>query len=102
MDDLISEQEHIQSERGGWMIDSARCYPPNQQGLSEQIVGRWLKARGCRDEFMISTKGGHSPIDRMNQPRLSREELNHDIELSRQALDIDLYWLHCDDRSRPV
>lgn len=92
-------------ERGGNVIDTARCYPPTHQGRSEAIVGRWLKSRACRDEFLISSKGGHPPMDQLGQPRLSREELKHDLELSRKALGvdcIDLYWLHRDDLNRPV
>ncbi|MDF7822590.1 aldo/keto reductase [Pontiellaceae bacterium B12227] len=92
-------------ERGGRVLDTARCYPPPNEGLSEEIIGRWLKARGCRDDFLISTKGGHPPMDQLNRPRLSAEELTHDIEKSRLALGvdcIDLYWLHRDDETRPV
>jgi aryl-alcohol dehydrogenase-like predicted oxidoreductase len=92
-------------ERGGRILDTARCYPPPKQGLSEEIIGRWLKARGCRDDFLISTKGGHPPMEQLDRPRLSIAELTHDIELSRKALGIDcidLYWLHRDDESRSV
>lgn len=45
---------------GGNFIDTAECYPvpvsPEFQGESERIVGRWLKERNCRDEFVIATK----------------------------------------------
>ena len=40
--------------------------PPNAGGVSEEIIGRWLAARGNRDEMVIATKvraamGGTSP-----------------------------------------
>lgn len=92
-------------ERGARILDTARCYPPPRQGLSEEIIGRWLKARGCRDEFLVSTKGGHPPMDQLDRPRLGADELTHDIEASRRALGldcIDLYWLHRDVENRPV
>lgn len=91
--------------RGGRILDSARCYPPPREGESERIIGRWVKARGCRDEFLISTKGGHPPLHQMDRPRLSSQEILQDIEQSRQALGvdcIDLYWLHRDDENRAI
>lgn len=91
--------------RGGRILDSARCYPPPREGESERIIGRWLNARGCRHEFLISTKGGHPPLDQMDRPRLSSQEISQDIEESRQALGvdcIDLYWLHRDDENRAI
>lgn len=51
--------------RGGNFIDTAELYPapigPQNVGRSEEIVGRWLKARGCRAEFIIATKVGTTP-----------------------------------------
>ena len=32
---------------------------PDWCGDSEVIVGKWLKDRGCRDEFIIATKVPH-------------------------------------------
>lgn len=48
------------AEHGGNFIDTAEAYPvpmnPDWCGDSEQIIGKWLKERGCRDEFVIATK----------------------------------------------
>lgn len=45
---------------GGNFIDTAEGYPvpvsPEYQGDSERFVGRWMKDRGCRDEFIVATK----------------------------------------------
>jgi aryl-alcohol dehydrogenase-like predicted oxidoreductase len=95
-------------ELGGNMIDTARCYSdwvPGETGRSENLIGRWLKARGCREHVLISTKGGHPPMDDFSTVRMSRAQLMADVEASRRALGvdtIDLYWLHRDDINQPV
>ena len=95
-------------EAGGNLVDTARIYSdwiPGETGRSEALIGRWLKARKCREQIMVSTKGGHPPMDDMASVRMSEAELIHDIDLSRKALGIDtidLYWLHRDDLNQPV
>ena len=46
--------------RGGNFITTSEAYPappgPQYIGQSEEIIGRWLKDRGCRDEFVVNTK----------------------------------------------
>lgn len=93
---------------GGNQLDTARVYSdwiPGETGRSESLIGRWLKSRGCRERMVIATKGGHPPMDNMNQVRMSKAELIYDLDLSRKALGvdmIDLYWLHRDDINQPV
>lgn len=95
-------------EAGGNQVDTARIYSdwvPGESGRSENLIGRWLKSRNCREGMMVATKGGHPPLDDMTRPRLSEAELLHDLDLSRKALGvdtIDLYWLHRDDTTLPV
>lgn len=95
-------------EAGGNQLDTARVYSdwiPGEIGRSENLIGRWLKSRKCRDRMMIATKGGHPPMDQMDRVRMGKAELIHDIDLSRKALgvdQIDLYWLHRDDLNQPV
>ena len=47
-------------DSGGNLIDTADCYsvwaPNNPGGISEQIIGRWLKATGNRDRVLVATK----------------------------------------------
>src|SRR5260370_8032239 len=47
-------------DSGGNLIDTADCYslwaPNNPGGISEQIIGRWLKATGNRDPVLWATK----------------------------------------------
>ena len=95
-------------ELGGNFIDTARVYgdfatPKN--GESEKVVGRWMEQRRCRDRVFLSTKGGHPPLGRMDQSRLSREDIRSDMAGSLEDLrtdHVDVYWLHRDDISRPV
>ncbi|MBE5807544.1 MAG: aldo/keto reductase [Clostridiales bacterium] len=93
---------------GGNFIDTARVYgdfTTPREGLSEQVIGRWLSARGCRDDIFLSTKGGHPRLDTMDIGRLDRESVRSDMQASLEALrtdHVDVYWLHRDDVSRPV
>lgn len=93
---------------GGNFIDSAHVYGDwmNQgPGLSERLIGQWLKERGGRDKLVISTKGAHPKLDGKGLPRMSRQEIEADLAGSLRGLGtdyIDLYFLHRDDEGRPV
>lgn len=95
-------------ELGGCFIDTAHVYgnwASPVPGMSERTIGAWLAERDCRDRIVLATKGGHPHIDRMDVPRLSRDEIMSDLfeSLDRLRVEyIDLYWLHRDDPSRPV
>jgi len=95
-------------EAGGDFFDNARIYSdwvPGERGRSERIFGDWLKRRGSAEGIVISTKGGHPPLGRPGESRLTASELKRDVELSLAAMGverIDLYWLHRDDPSRGV
>lgn len=98
----------IFADAGGNCIDTARVYAswlPDGKGASEKTVGKWLKIRGNRNKIIISTKGGHPLLEQMNCGRLSRKEIESDLDESLRALGvdvIDIYWLHRDDMARPV
>ena len=51
---------------GGNAIDTAHVYAG---GNSERAIGRWLEARGVRDQVVLITKGCHPSMDR---PRVTR------------------------------
>ena len=95
-------------ELGGTTVDTARvygCHYGGGDGISELTVGKWLASRKCRDRVVISTKCAHPPLDSMTTGRLSREEIESDIDASLRALGvdyIDILWLHRDDTSRSV
>jgi len=92
---------------GGNFVDTANSYsawvPGNQGGESEAILGRWMKARGVRDEIVVATKVG-SPLH--DQPEgLGRDAIRKGAtdSLTRLQTDrIDLYYAHIDDESTPL
>lgn len=95
-------------DAGGNCIDTARLYAswvPGGDGASERTIGKWMKSRGCRGRVLLSTKGGHPPLERMSSGRLNRRDIEADLEESLKTLGtdvIDLYWLHRDDATHPV
>ena len=91
---------------GGNMLDTARVYSdwiPGEVGRSERVIGQWLRRRGRRDDLVIATKGGAPVQDDpalSQKPRMRREQMRYDIELSLKTLGIDcidLYFYHRDD-----
>ncbi len=95
-------------EAGGNFFDTAHIYAAWREGYwgaSERTVGEWIKSRGCRDRVVLATKGGHPPLDDIDQGRCGSGDLEHDLNESLERLRVDLvdvYWLHRDDPSRPV
>lgn len=93
---------------GGNFIDTANIYsawvPGNAGGESEAIIGRWLAARGNRDDVVIATKVGMQGGP--DQPKgLTRDKIRRGVELSLARLQtdhIDLYYAHEDDADTPL
>ncbi len=89
---------------GGNFIDTADVYGrrgAGGAGESERIVGRWMAARGNRDQLVIATKVGMSP----DLHGLSRATIRRGIEgsLERLGIDtVDLYYAHQDDPETPL
>jgi aryl-alcohol dehydrogenase (NADP+) len=83
---------------GGNFIDTADTYMRPNMGTSETIIGRWLAARGNRDELVIATKVG-------SDGGLSARNIAKHAEGSLRRLQtdrIDLYYSHKDDLDVPV
>lgn len=80
-------------------FDSAHSYVFDGRSLDEQL-GRWMKARGNRDQVVIVAKGCHpEPPDRPG-PRVTPEAAESDIAetLERMGADrLDLWLFHRDD-----
>jgi aryl-alcohol dehydrogenase-like predicted oxidoreductase len=110
------------AELGGNFIDTADCYSSwagamggsaNPGGVSEEIIGRWLKQRGVRDEMVIATKV-RAPMGpqfsdhrgtRRQREGLSRRWIMQacDDSLRRLGVDhIDLYQAHFIDSLVPI
>ena len=98
-------------EAGVNFFDTADVYGGPQSpdmekgyGISEEIIGRWLKRTGRRDEIVLATKVyqpmGTGPNDR----RLSAFHIRRACEASLRRLQtdhIDLYQMHHVDRATP-
>lgn len=90
-------------DAGGNMLDSANVYGkffPAGTNVCDRHIGNWLKSRGCRNEFIVETKGGHPDVHDFGISRLQKEDIRSDIEESLTALQtdvIDLFFLHRDD-----
>jgi NDP-hexose 2,3-enoyl reductase len=92
-------------ELGINFFDTANVYGWKKgEGVTEQIVGRWLAQGGRRDRIVLATKVygemGTSP----NQGRLSAYHIRRacDESLRRLKTDvIDLYQMHHVDRATP-
>jgi aryl-alcohol dehydrogenase-like predicted oxidoreductase len=89
---------------GGNFIDTADSYGRRGSGgagESERIIGRWIAARGNRDQLVIATKVGMSP----ELPGLSPASIARAIDASLARLGIehvDLYYAHKDDPQTPL
>jgi len=74
-------------------------------GRSEEILGSWLRQRGCRESVIVATKGANPLEPPWDKHRLTRKELSADLDDSLAALGcetIDLYYLHRDNPAVPV
>ncbi|KKB10315.1 aldo/keto reductase [Devosia chinhatensis] len=88
-------------EAGGNFLDTADVY---SAGLSEEIVGRWLKGKKLRD-LVIATKGRFPMGQGPNHLGLSRKHLGEALDASLQRLgveQIDLYQMHAWDALTPL
>jgi aryl-alcohol dehydrogenase-like predicted oxidoreductase len=88
-------------EAGGNFLDTANVY---SAGVSEEIVGRWLKNKQLRD-LVITTKGRFPMGDGPNHLGLSRKNLREALDASLRRLGvehIDLYQMHAFDALTPV
>ncbi|MEU5275824.1 aldo/keto reductase [Streptomyces asoensis] len=90
---------------GGNFLDTADSYSAwvegNGGGESETIIGRWLKARGNRDDVVIATKVSQHP----EFPGLSADNIKAAADASLRRLGtehIDLYYTHFDKTEVPV
>lgn len=99
-------------DAGVTLIDAAENYPtpilPETQGRSEEILGRWIAARGTRDRIVLATKvtgpgnraGDLTHIRGANR-HLDRANIRAAIDASLKRLGtdyIDLYQVHWSER----
>lgn len=75
---------------GGNLYDTAHIY---QNGLSEQILGQWIKMRDIREQVCILGKGAHTP---WTNPTDMGTQIQESLE-RLQTNYIDLYMMHRDN-----
>jgi aryl-alcohol dehydrogenase-like predicted oxidoreductase len=85
---------------GGNFVDTADSYsawvPGHVGGESETIIGRWMAARGNRDQMVVATKVGRLK----GMADLHAETIRKGCEDSLRRLQtdrIDLFYAHADD-----
>ncbi|MDF2961094.1 MAG: aldo/keto reductase [Paenibacillus sp.] len=89
------------TEAGGNFIDTANVY---SQGLSEEIVGAWLKEKN-RNDFVVATKVRFGMGEGPNDMGLSRKHILASVEDSLRRLGtdyIDLFQVHAWDAATPL
>ena len=93
-------------ERGFSLVDTANSYstwvPGHTGGESETIIGRWMKARGNREQVIVATKVG---MAMEGEKGLKRAQVERHVEGSLKRLQtdrIDLYQTHVDDPDTPL
>jgi aryl-alcohol dehydrogenase-like predicted oxidoreductase len=96
-------------QAGGNLIDTANIYSNwaegNPGGVSEEIIGRWLKTRGNRHDIVLATKVRGRMWAGPNDEGLSRGHIQRAVEDSLRRLQtdyIDLYQTHWFDANTPV
>jgi aryl-alcohol dehydrogenase-like predicted oxidoreductase len=95
-------------EQGVNLIDTAEMYPvpprAATQGRTETYIGRWLRARACRDRVVLATKvTGPAEMPWLRGgPRLVRDHVEAALAASLKRLQtdyVDLYQVHWPARS---
>ncbi len=89
-------------DQGINFIDTANGY---NAGLSEEIIGKWMKARGNRERIVLATKVryavGGDPDTAGSTPKVILREVEN--SLRRLNTDyIDIYYLHQPDDDTPI
>ena len=85
----------------GNFVDTSNSY---NAGVSEEIVGRWIKARGNRKDIVLATKVYGTQGPGPNERGLSRIHIQEAVEASLKRLQvdvIDLYQIHRWDYESP-
>ena len=97
------------AEAGGNFIDSADIYSRwvdgNDGGVSEQVIGRWMQARGNRGQMIIATKVRGPMGPGPNDQGLNRKHIVDACDASLRRLQsetIDLYQTHSFDADTPI
>ncbi len=87
-------------------VDTADTYSwwvNGKGGQSEEIIGKWMKQRGNRNDLVIATKVGSETKEHGFDISKKHILKSVDESLARLQTDhIDLYYTHFDDKKTPV
>jgi aryl-alcohol dehydrogenase-like predicted oxidoreductase len=94
-------------ETGGNFLDTANVYsawePNCKGGESEELLGRWMRDRGNREQLILATKVGSRWQSSGFGLKSQQIEKECEASLKRLGVDtIDLYYAHLDDYETPV
>jgi aryl-alcohol dehydrogenase-like predicted oxidoreductase len=96
-------------EGGVRFFDTADVYPlggdAGTRGATEEIVGRWMRDRGAREDIVLATKCRGAMGPGANDEGLGRKHILAacDASLRRLQTDyIDLYQVHGPDPETPI
>lgn len=96
-------------DAGLCFLDTADAYPLggtlDSIGGTEEIIGRWMKARGNRDRVILASKCWAPTRRGPNGHGLSRQHIVESVEASLRRLQtdhIDLYQAHAFDPDVPI
>ena len=99
----------LADQAGVTFFDTADAYPqganPDQLGMTEEIVGDWLRERNARDRIVLATKCFNKMGPGANDVGLSRRHIIAACEASLRRLKtdyIDLYQAHVFDGTTPI
>lgn len=97
------------AEAGGNFIDSADICSSwaegNGGGVSEEVIGRWMRSRGNRGQMVIATKVRGQMGPGPNDQGLNGKHIVEGCEASLRRLQtnvIDLYHAHYFDAETPI
>ncbi len=74
-------------------------------GKTEEIIGRWMKDRGSRNDLILATKLRGPMSEDINDQGLSRRHIHQAITGSLKRLQtdwVDLYQIHSFDNDTPI
>jgi len=98
---IVSDEERLKFldalyASGCTFWDTADLY-----GDSEELLGKWFKKSGKRDEIFLATKFGITPKGVNGTPEYCREAFEK--SLKRLGVDsVELYYLHRADKTVPI
>ncbi|KAF9473042.1 Aldo/keto reductase [Pholiota conissans] len=70
-------------------------------GDNEDLIGRWFKYSGKRDQIFLATKFGGTPTGFNNKPEYIKTAISRSLE--RLGVDtVDLYYVHRVDKVVPI